>query len=98
MDRGQAAKLLDACLPLEPSHISNDLVGLCGAYPFDLRHVAELPVMGTHTILNRSVKRNIGVMVGFVNLMHQRRALDGSDALFSVAARAIGLELRFAGL
>ena len=52
--RGDAGEgLLDAGLALEPSNVADDLLDVLGSYVLNLRHVTELPVMGTDAVRGR---------------------------------------------
>ncbi len=91
-------ELVNPCLPLEPSHISNDLLNISRHHPFDFRHIAELPVVCTDAILRRALEGDIGVMIRFINLMYQWRTLLGPDTSHTVASGTIGAEFRLAHL
>ncbi len=67
--------LINSGLALQPSHVPNDVVNVTGFQPFDLRHVAELPMVSANADLHCPLKSDIGVMIGFVNLMYERRTL-----------------------
>ena len=55
-------------------------------------------MVSTDTILCRPLERDIGVMIRFINLMHQRWTLLGPDTSDAVTGGAIGGEFRLAHL
>src|SRR5215831_7647464 len=61
-------------LPLLPTDVSNDLVDVGGIHRVNLRHIAELPMMGFHSNRCRALERCIAVVIGLVDLMDQGRA------------------------
>jgi hypothetical protein len=48
--REEKEDLLNACLALKPAHILHDLIDIPWSDSFDLRHIAELPMMGRDAI------------------------------------------------
>lgn len=90
------AGLHDARLALEPADILDDLLHIVGADPFDFGHVAELPMVGADAVGRCPLESHIAVMIGLVDLVHQRRPLGGPHATIPMAASAVGLELGFA--
>ncbi len=89
--------LLDARLTLEPPHVPDDVGNVTRSHRFDLRHVAEIPMMRTDSAGCRHLEGLIAVMIRLINLVHERRAVIGPSPSFTVADRAIGFELRLAG-
>ena len=57
--RNEALSLIDSGLALEPSHISNDMIDVPSRHTFDLRHVAELPMMSPYSAFCGPLKRDI---------------------------------------
>jgi hypothetical protein len=55
-------------LALKPTDIRDDLVYLQLAYVTNSRHISEFPVMGLNTLLDRTMKTGITVVIGFINL------------------------------
>src|SRR5262249_24758722 len=74
--------LLNSCLALKPAHILHDLINIRRSHAFDLRHVAELPMMRCDAIGRSSLEGRIHVMVRLIDLMHQWRSVVGSSRLF----------------
>jgi len=62
--------LLDACLALQPPHILHDLIDVVRFYGVDLRHVAELPVVGIDAVGGGPLEGLVPMMIRFVDLMH----------------------------
>ena len=62
--------LENAGLFLEPAHILHDLIDILRRNAFDLRHVAELPMVGPDAVGRRQLEGLIPVMVWLVDLMH----------------------------
>lgn len=81
---------------LEPADVFHDLIDVVGRHPFDLRHVAELPVVRSDAVGRGILEGRITVMIGLVNLMDERGALTGSHRAGTMTARTIGGELLFA--
>lgn len=90
--------LEDARLLLKPANVLRDVVYICGSHAFDLRHVAEFPMVGPHPVGRSPLESRIPVVIGFVDLMDQRRTLRSAGPLFSVADGTIGVELGLARL
>ncbi len=90
--------LLDAGLALEPPDIFHDLIDILRSHAFDLRHVAEFPMVRLDSVGRSPLERGIAMMVRLIDLMHQRRSVVGSRRLVSMAGRAVGVEFRFACL
>ena len=61
----------------------------------DGRHIAEGPVMLTHTYLYRVVEAGVGVMARMVNPVNQRWAQVGAGRFHAVAGRTVGVEQLF---
>src|SRR5215467_252038 len=81
-------------LPLLPTDVSNDLVDVGGIHRVNLRHIAELPMMGFHSDRCRALERCIAVVIGLVDLMDQWRALLCALTLWTMTGRTIRVELR----
>ena len=62
-------------LPLLPTDVSNNLLDVSSAYHVNLRHIAELPMMGSDPDSRSALKRGIAVVIGFIDFMDQRGAL-----------------------
>ena len=56
-------------LPLLPADISNNLVDVGCSHRVNLRHIAELPVMGFDADGRRTLERRITVVIGLIDLM-----------------------------
>ena len=69
-DREELNDLLNARLALKPSDILHDLIDIFGGDPFDLRHVAEFPMVRLDAGCRSPLKGGIPVMVRLINLMH----------------------------
>src|SRR5436309_1419460 len=90
--RGRGALLEDAGLLLKPPDVCDDLGEIVPGDIWDLRHVAELPVMGAHPHLRCAIEGAIRVMVGFVDLVEERRTDGGPLGADAVARRATAVE------
>ena len=62
--------LLNACLALQPPYILHDLIDIPGGNAFDLRHVAELPMVRPDAVGRGQLEGLIPVMLRLVDLMH----------------------------
>ncbi len=62
--------LLNARLALEPAHILHDLIDIPGGHAFDLRHIAEFPMVRLDAVGRSPLEGRIPVMVRLVDLMH----------------------------
>jgi len=54
--------LADTCFFLFGTHIGRDVRHVIGRNLGQRRHVAKLPVMGAHAVLDRELKRDVGVV------------------------------------
>ena len=54
--------LADADFVLFGAYVGRDVRHVIGRNLGQRRHVAKLPVMGTHAVLDRELKRNVGVV------------------------------------
>ena len=72
--------------------VADDAVNLVGGQAGYRGHIAEKPVMHRHAILHRRVKGRIGVMVGEVHLVEQRRPQVGAGGAGAVALGAVGVK------
>ena len=99
-DRGNEEKagLLNTCLTLEPAYILHDLIDIPGGHAFDLGHIAELPMVCLDAVGCSPLEGLIAVMVGLVDLMHERRPVVCSCRLFSMTGRTVRVECGFARL
>ena len=61
---------MNACLALQPAHILHDLIDIPRSDTFDLRHVAELPMVRPDAVGRSILECLIPVMVRLVDLMH----------------------------
>ena len=61
--------LKDTGLLLLPTDISNDLIDVGCSHRVNLRHIAELPMMGSDAVGRRTLERRITVMIGLIDLM-----------------------------
>jgi len=93
-----ATKLINPGLALKPSHISNDVIDIRSRHPLDLRHVAELPMVRADAMFSRPLEGDIGVMIRFVNLMHQRRTLLRPHSSYAMTGGTVGCKLRLTDL
>jgi hypothetical protein len=84
--------LRNSSLALEPPDVANNLRHVIGGHSFDLRHVPELPMVGVDALGRSPLKREIRMVTGLINLMHQRRALGRSRALRTMARGTKGIE------
>ena len=75
--RGQG--LENTGLFLQPAHVLYDLIDVVRLDGVDLRHVAELPMMRLDPIGRSPLKGRIAMMIGFIDFVHKRRALSGSN-------------------
>ena len=90
--------LRDSGLPLEPADITSDLLDIPGGHAFDLRHVAEFPMMSSDAELRRAQKRRVAVMIGLVDLMDEWRTLLSAGCLRAMTGGAMCVELGFTSL
>ncbi len=88
-------ELLDTRLALEPPDILHDLIDILRSHAFDLRHVAEFPMVRLDSVGRSPLERGIAMVVRLVDLMHQRRSVVGSRRLVSVTSSTVGAEFRF---
>ena len=70
MNREEKGDLLNACLALQPAHILHDLIDIPGGHTFDLRHIAEFPMVRLDAVGCSPLEGRISMMVRLVNLMH----------------------------
>ena len=78
---------------MNAAHIGDDLCDLLIGEALLAGHVAEVPVMGAHTIPDREEKGAIGVMRGLVDLIDEGWALVSAltpDPMASSARSLIG--------
>lgn len=87
-----------AGLLLEPADIFHNLIDVRGGYAFYLRHIAESPMVCTNPVRCRQLKRRIAVMVRFVDLVDERRAMISPSGSLAMTHRATGVELGFTRL
>ena len=85
-------------LTLQPPDILNDLIDIIGRHAVDLRHIAKVPMVRPNSIERGALERDIGMVVWFVDLMHQRRPLRSPDRSRAMTGRAMGGKFRFSGL
>ena len=90
--------LLNACLALQPPHILHDLIDIPRSDAFDLRHVAELPMVRPDAVGRRQLEGLIPVMVWLIDLIYERRSVVGSYRLFPMTGRTVRVECGFAHL
>lgn len=90
--------LEDAGLALQPADIASDLLDVGRSDTVDLRHIAELPMVGFDSEGGGALKRRVPVMVGFINLMNERRALLRPGALWTMAGETMGMKFGFSRL
>ena len=64
--REEKEDLLNACLALKPAHIFYDLIDIPGGHAFDLRHIAELPMVRLDAVGRSSLEGRIPVMVRLI--------------------------------
>ena len=83
---------------MQPANVTGDLLDVRRRNPIDLRHVAELPVMGFDAEFRSAQKGRVAVVVGLINLMHERRALLRAGGPRPMASGAMSVELPLAGL
>ena len=57
---------MNACLALKPAHILYDLIDIPGGYAFDLRHIAELPMVRLDAVGRSPLEGRIPVMVRLI--------------------------------
>ena len=92
------SNLKDAGLTLKPANIPDDLLDVGRSDPVDLRHIAELPMVGFDAEGGGALKRRVPVMIGLIDLVNERRTLLCARCLRTMAGRAMGVELGLAGL
>ena len=90
--------LEDAGLTLQPADIAGDLLDVGRSDSVDLRHIAELPMVGFDAGGGGTLKRRVSVMVGLINLMNERRTLLCPSALWTMAGRTIRVKFGFSRL
>src|SRR3989449_11732574 len=81
--------LLNARLALQPPDILHDLIDIPRSDAFDLRHVAELPMVRPNAVGRRQLEGLIRVMVRLVDPMYERRSVVGSHPLFPMTGRPV---------
>ena len=72
---GHGFALADTGFSLFGAHMGRDVRHVIGRHLGHRRHVAKLPVMGAHAVLDRELKRNVGVMRRLIDTMQERRSL-----------------------
>ena len=55
-------------LVLKPPDVFDDLVHIFLVNAFDSGHIPKLPMVGLNTLLNSTMKTEIIVVIGFINL------------------------------
>ena len=70
--------LEDPCITLQPPHIGDDAFHVIARHPRNRGHAAKPPVVRGHSKLHRTLKRDVGVVAGFVHTMYQWWSLLGS--------------------
>ena len=88
-------RLEDSRLLLEPADVLDDVADVIGRHFFNLRHVAEFPMMRLDTVGGSPLERGVSVVIGLVDLVNERRALLGPDTADSMTRRTVGNELLF---
>src|SRR5256712_829703 len=78
-----------------PPDVRDDLGEIVPGHARNLRHVAELPVMGAHSHFCGEVKGRVCVVIGLVDLVEKRRSLRGAACPDAMTDRAVGVEQRF---
>ena len=68
--REEKEDLLNACLALQPAHIFYDLIDISGGHAFDLRHIAELPMVRLDAVGRSSLEGRIPVMIRLIYFVH----------------------------
>jgi len=96
--REEREYLLNARLALQPPHIFHDLIDIPRSDAFDLRHVAELPMVCPNAVGRSQLEGLIPVMVRLVDLIYERRSVVGSHRLFPMTGRTARVEYGFARL
>ena len=66
---------MDSNLPLFSTDIRRNVRHIVRCYLRHGRHVAKLPVMGAHAVLDRELKRDISVVRRLVDPVQERRPL-----------------------
>ena len=69
-NREERECLFNARLPLEPAHILHNLIDIPWSHAFDLRHIAELPMMCLDAVGRSPLEGRIAVMIRLVDLVH----------------------------
>ncbi len=69
-DREELNDLLNARLALKPSDILHDLIDIFWGDPFDLRHVAEFPMVRLDAVGRRPFEGLISVVIRLIDLMY----------------------------
>ena len=92
------SNLEDAGLTLQPADIAGDLLDVGRSDSVDLRHIAELPMVGFDAGGGGTLKRRVPVMVGLINFMNERRTLLCPSALWTMAGRTMSLKSGFSRL
>jgi len=90
--------LLNARLALQPPHILHDLIDIPRSDAFDLRHVAELPMVRPDAVGRRQLEGLIRMMVRLVDPMYERRSVIGACRLFPMTGRTVCVECGFTRL
>ena len=57
---------MNACLALKPAHILHDLIDIPGSHVFDLRHIAELPMVRLDAVGRSPLEGRIPVMIRLI--------------------------------
>ena len=89
---------MNARLALQPPDILHDLIDIPRGNAFDLRHVAEFPMVRFNAVGRSQLEGLIPVMVRLVDLIYERRSVVGSHRLFAMTGRTVRVECGFAHL
>lgn len=84
--------LADTCFFLFGARIGCDVRHVIGRNLGQRRHVAKLPVMGSYAVLDRELKRNVGMVRRLIDTMQERRALVRPLQSNTVARSAVRCE------
>ena len=90
--------LLNARLALEPPDVLHNLIDILRGDAFDLRHVAEFPMVRLDAVGRSPVEGRIPVMIRLIDLMYQRRSVVGAHGLLPMTGRTVDIECGFACL
>jgi hypothetical protein len=82
----------NSSLALKPPDITNNLRDVICSHAFDLRHVPKLPMVGFDPLSRSPLKREIRMVTGLIDFMHQGGTLSRSHGLHSMAGRTKCIE------